>query len=34
MQIKEDKQLAELTESFQHIFDKFDDLEKDRKEKK
>ena len=32
MQIKGDKQLAELTESVQHMSDKFDDFEKDRKE--
>ena len=33
MQIKGDKKLAELTESVQHISDKFDDFEKDRMEK-
>ena len=33
MQIKGDKQLAELTESVQHMADKFDEFEKDRKEK-
>ena len=32
MQIIGDKQLAELTESVQHMSDKFDDFEKDRKE--
>ena len=32
MQIKGDKQLAELTESVQHMSDKFDDFKKDRKE--
>ena len=32
MQVKEDKQLAELMESVQHISDKFDDFKKDRKE--
>ena len=33
MQIKGDKQLAELTESFQHMSNKFNDFEKDREEK-
>ena len=33
MQIKGDKQLAELMESVQHMSDKFDDFEKDRKAK-
>ena len=33
MQIKKDKLLAELAESVQHMSDKFDDFEKDRKEK-
>ena len=33
LQIKGDKQLAELAESVQHMSDRFDDLEKDRKEK-
>ena len=33
MQIKGDKQPAELTKSVQHMCDKFDDLKKDRKEK-
>ena len=32
MQIKGDKQLAELMESVQHMSDKFDDFGKDRKE--
>ena len=34
MKIEGDKQLAELTESVQHMSDKFDDFEKDRKRKK
>ena len=33
MQIKGDKQLAELAESVQHMSEKLDDFEKDRKEK-
>ena len=33
MQIKGDKELVELTESVQHMSDKFNDFEKDRKEK-
>ena len=33
MQIKRDKQLAELMESVQHMSHKFDDSEKNRKEK-
>ena len=33
MQIKGDKQPAELTKSVQHMCDKFDDFKKDRKEK-
>ena len=33
MQIKGDIQFIELTESVQHMSDKFDDFEKDRKEK-
>ena len=33
MQIKEDKQLAELTESVQHMSNKFDDFKKDTTEK-
>ena len=33
VQIKKDKLLAELAESVQHMSDKFDDFEKDRKEK-
>ena len=33
MQIKGDKQLAELTESVQYMSDKFDGFKKDRKEK-
>ena len=33
MQIKGDKQLAELTESVQHMSDKFDEFKKDRKGK-
>ena len=33
MQIKRDKQLAELMESVQHVSHKFDDFEKNRKEK-
>ena len=32
MQIKGDRQLAEITESVQPMFDKFDDSKKDRKE--
>ena len=34
MQIKGDKQLAELKESVQHMSDKFDEFEKDRNENK
>ena len=34
MQIEGGKQLAELTESVQHMSDKFDDFKKDRKGKK
>ena len=33
MQIKRDKQLAELMESVQHMSHKFNDSEKNRKEK-
>ena len=33
MQIKGDIQFIELTESVQHMSDKFDDFEKDRREK-
>ena len=33
MRIKGDKKRAELTESIQHLSDKFDDFEKDRNEK-
>ena len=33
MQIKGEKQLAEPTESVQHMSDKFNDFEKDRKKK-
>lgn len=33
MQIKGDIQFTELKESVQHMSDKFDDFEKDRKEK-
>lgn len=33
MQIKGDIQFTELTESVQHMSDKFDDFEKDRREK-
>lgn len=33
MRIKGDKKLAELTESIQHLSDKFDDFEKDRNQK-
>ena len=33
MQIKGDKQLAEITESVQHMSDQFDDFEKNRKKK-
>ena len=33
MQVKEDEQLVELTESIQHMFDKLDDFVKYREEK-
>ena len=33
MQIKGSKQLAEITESVQHMSDKLDDVEKNAKEK-
>ena len=34
MQIKSNKRLAEITESVRHMSDKFDDFERDTKEKK